>query len=253
MRKTLTTTLGRLLTPILRYGSRRREMTYVWDGIVNTDRLKAPDQMIEARTDLLTSAKSGDWGVILASLTEKGQSYEKSAISITEPNDLSLNTLLHYAALTNAPLNVVDRLLRAGASCMRRNAQGQRAVDIAHEQGHGQLVERLEPKLAHMIPAETIQQIEQNFHKLINYPPNDPYQLPQIDLLLEDGYQAIYFPIIGSYGGHRHWFDHKAPEDTLMVFRECRIAAGSEILHKITTRGVEMLARGNDVFKYKLK
>jgi hypothetical protein len=211
---------------------------YLWDGIVKSPPIPMREDRLERRSVLFSKAKSGHWSDVLALLGDS-DSYDLKGHQIIEPNNFSLNTLLHYTALTNASSDIVEYLISRGASRTRRNAQGQRAVDIARERDNILLSQLLEPQLIHLIPDDTIQQIEKHFHTLLKYPPNDPYQFPQIEVLLEGHYQVGYFRIFGLYGGFHYWFDHELPAVTLWVSVESRVVAGSQRSYKITVSGIE--------------
>jgi hypothetical protein len=214
---------------------------YIWDGIVKTAPLQIKEDAIQQRIELFSRAKTGQWIEVFNLLPEDNVRLNTvKGHHITEPDDYSLNTLLHYAALTNASLDTVNRLVQSGASRTRRNAQRQRAVDIATEQGHHHLIQPLQPKLAREISSDTIQRLEERFHEFLRYPPNDPYQLPQVEVLLEGYYDSAYFPIIGMYGGFNYSFMDDS-EIALTVHVESRIVAGSAQNYKITVSRVETL------------
>lgn len=56
---------------------------------------------------------------------------------------ISWFTPLHQAAWLSAPVDVAERLIRLGAWCSLRTADGARAVDLARKRGHLHLLETL--------------------------------------------------------------------------------------------------------------
>jgi hypothetical protein len=135
-------------------------MTAEWDGITKSEVLR--DYEIELRHNLADAAKRYDWQKTLEILNERPR-----LINTTRPEGKSLYTPLHQAAYGNAPVEVAQKLLEAGAWRTLRNADNARAVDIAKEKKHHHLIPLLEPVYKIYIPLETLQKIQNYFHEII--------------------------------------------------------------------------------------
>lgn len=66
-------------------------------------------------------------------------------INATRPGGKLQYTPLHQAAHGNASPEVIQKLLALGASLTLRNAENERAIDIAERKGHQPLIQLLKP------------------------------------------------------------------------------------------------------------
>jgi hypothetical protein len=202
---------------------------------------------------VFADAKTAQWSKVLDFLAVPDDVIPNvDFLYMTEPDNPELNTLLHYAALTNANLKVVQQLVQMGAWRTRRNTSGKRPVDIARENGHERFYQLLEPELKSLVATDVLRLIEQHFHETIKQRAaslieEQKLQLPQLEILLELENAALYFPIPGMYGGFNYSLKSDLSEPVLFTASECRVRGGSEQMHKITTAGSELVATGDDV------
>src|SRR4051794_18224518 len=86
-------------------------------------------------------------------------------VNCFELDDDSRNTLLHYAAQRNAPIEIIEKMINLGAWRNVRNSKGEKPIDSAILAGNLHLLEVLKPIYVRTVPLEILSKIEQNFHK----------------------------------------------------------------------------------------
>lgn len=224
--------------------------TVMWDGRTepNSIRVGDPEKLLE----LFADAKSGQWDRVLAFLSLSDHAEFLNALELDNP---SLNTVLHYAALTNADPVVVRQLVDMGTWRTRRNASNQTALDLAKEHNHTSLYDILEPVLKMAVPPETLQQLEYHFHDLIrsykdsgSIVTGQALQLPQLAPMLEIGGTPMFFLIPGMFGGFDYRMENGSSETVLYTHISSRMDEPSEgQIHKITLSGIELLAEGKEI------
>jgi hypothetical protein len=224
--------------------------TIMWDGRTEPTSMRMGDP--ENQLALFADAKSGHWDRVLAflSLPDPVQ-----FVNVLEPDNPSLNTVLHYAALTNADLAVVYQLVNMGAWRTRRNANHQTALDMAIQQGHKRLYDILEPVLTMAVPPETLQRLEHHFHDFIRtHKDSGPVvaeqrlQLPQLAPSLEMGGNPMFFLIPGMFGGINYRLENGSSETVLYTHISSRMDGPSDgQIHRIKLSGIELLAEGEEI------
>lgn len=197
----------------------------IWDGVTRAETLKL--QVAAARQRLADAAKAYDWSAALALLDENGQ-----LINTTRLDGQSLYAVLHQSAHGGAPVEVVEQLLNLGAWRTLRTAQGERPVDIAERQGHKHLLDLLRPVFQREVPLDSLQQIQQHFHAVINGRAEElarehALRLPELEVLLESAEPKLWFAVPGMYGGFHFWLDQVAGDAVLVAESWCRVVGGS--------------------------
>jgi hypothetical protein len=208
-----------------------------WPGVA--DRTAFNPAVVDAGDRLADAARTGAWDSVFAVLGE----------NLVGPNHWrtggqSLYAPLHQAAWHGAPLNVVARLLDAGAWRSLREAAGKRPVDIAGERGHLHLLDVLatadpsEPELA------KYRSWDQHLHALISERTRSldpvPYRDVPTELVATEDICPLWFPYPGMYGG----FAISVYQGRLFVESWSRVADGSGQAHVITERGRVLVDEG---------
>jgi hypothetical protein len=160
-----------------------RDMTAEWDGITKSEVLQ--DNEVAVRHQLADAAKQHNWKKTLEILNKR-----PDLSNVTRPDGRSLYTPLHQAAHGNAPVEVVQKMVKMGAWRTLQNANGERPVDIARKKKHQHLVELLEPVYKTHVSHKTLQKIQQHFHEIILGRTGDlvtksGLRLPELEPLLE--------------------------------------------------------------------
>ena len=181
-----------------------------WDGITRSENLD-PDY-VPHRHHLFDAAERHDWPGMFGLLAEWKKDrhinlYGNININIVRPDDPSWYTLLHHAALGNAPTEVVEELLSLGHFRSVRCAAGERPVDIARGLGHRHLIPLLEPEVLHPVTDEKLTALQHHFHQLIlenglgHKLNKDGLRLPPLELLLERDDRMMTFLVAHMSGG----------------------------------------------------
>lgn len=217
-------------------------MTAEWDGIAKSEVLR--DDEVAIRHALLDAAKQCNWKKTLEILAER-----PDLINVTRPDGRSLYTPLHQSAHGNAPVEVVKKMLDMRAWRALRNADDERAVDIAKRKGYQCLVQLLEPVYKRHISHTTLQKIQTNFYEIILGRAGDLVQkyrlrLPELEPLLELEHPRMWFPVPGMYGGFSYWLDGEREKAKLISESWCRVAGGSGQCHEITIKGRKLVDEG---------
>ena len=115
---------------------------------------------------------------------------------------------LHQAAYSGAPIEVAQALISLGALRTLRTMDGQRAVDIARQEGHRHLVEILTPTPSLAFAPDKLTKVERGVHQVIRERQTIApllnrmaMRLPPLELLTETPENALWFPVPGMYGG----------------------------------------------------
>ncbi|MGP9582767.1 hypothetical protein ACT3SQ_14380 [Brachybacterium sp. AOP42-C2-15] len=213
-------------------------MTSEWQGVLDPDVLN--EDLVDHADRLADAAKAGRWDTVL-NLVEKGT---WSGARQWRIDGRSWFTPLHQVAWHGAPVDVAERLLRAGALRALRTADGDRPLDIAHQRGHHHLLETLavrdvsasdrrrfaawDSRLADLI-AERTRQL-------------DPVRFRPVptELLVMERIKALWVPYPGMYGG----FSLSVHRDRLMVESWSRVVGGSGQAHVITESGCVLVEEG---------
>jgi hypothetical protein len=217
-------------------------MTAEWDGITKSEVLRNDEVVI--RHKLADAAKEYNWKKTLEILNKRSD-----LINVTRPDGRSLYTPLHQAAHGNAPVEVVQKMLDMGAWRTLRNANNERAVDIARKKKHQHLAQQLEPAYKTHIPLETLQKIQDHFHVIILGRTGDLVEksglrLPELEPLLEIEKSQMWFPVPGMYGGFSYWLDGEGKNAKLISESWCRVVGGSGQRHEITSKEGKLVDEG---------
>lgn len=184
----------------------------------------------------------GQWEELLQYINDHGRNLVNGCkLPLNETETASLFTSLHYAALLDAPVNVIEDLVEFGALKSLKTADGRTAYDIGVEKGIS--ADKLEWL---SIPAEIkekedeIQRMEQGLHSVINgrveqLIRKNGQALPQLSVLFERG--SFYYPVPGMYGGFNV---NKHPEG-IQADSWIRVCGGSEENHLIYRDGTYKL------------
>jgi hypothetical protein len=213
-----------------------------WDGITKSEALFKGKVAI--RHALADAAKQRNWKTTLDILDKYS-----SLINTTRLDGRSLYTSLHQAAHGNAPVNVVQQMLEMGAWRTLRNADDERAVDIAKRKGHQELIQFLEPVYKTDISLATLRGIQLNFHEIIirrvgKLVKELSLRLPELEPLLELEKPHMWFPVPGMYGGFSYWLDGEGGNAKLISESWCRVSDGSGERHEITTKEGKLVDEG---------
>lgn len=165
------------------------------------------------------------------------------------PRGKSLFAPLHQAAHAGAATEVVQQLIELGAWRTLQNAYGERAVDVAEQQGHRHLLELLKPVLRHQVPHGVLRRIQSHFHEVIRERMGQQLddhglRLPELEPLLELKCPQMWFPVPGMYGGFKYSLESNGVSAKLISESWCRVSQGSGQRHEITSRGVRMVEEG---------
>ncbi len=217
-------------------------MTAEWNGITKSEVLR--DDEVVIYHALADAAKQYNWKKTLKILDKR-----PDLINVTRPDGRSLYSPLHQSAHGNAPVEVVRKMLDMGAWRTLRNADDERAVDVAKRRGCHCLVQLLEPVYKTHISHTTLQKIQANFHEIILNRAGDLVQksrlrLPELEPLLELEQPRMWFPIPGMYGGFSYWLDGEGKNAKLISESWCRVAGGSGQRHEITSKEGKLVDEG---------
>ena len=101
---------------------------------------KSEENKISIEHQLADAAKAYNWQKVFEILGN-----QPNLINSTRPGGKSRYTPLHQAAHGNALPKVIQKLMRMGASLTIRNAEDERAADIAERKEHRHLIQLLSP------------------------------------------------------------------------------------------------------------
>lgn len=217
-------------------------MGAVWDGITRADILS--NWAATARSALADASRAYNWPRVFELISEHNE-----FINASRPGGASLFAPLHQAAHAGAPVEVVQRLIQAGAWRTLQNARGERPVDVAERKEHHHLIEALEPVLKYRVPHGVLLRIQHHFHEVIrgrinNDPSNQSLRLPELEPLLELDHPEIWFPVPGMCGGFSFRLESDGVGAKLISESWCRVVDGSGQRHEITSEGGRLVAEG---------
>ena len=210
-----------------------------WPGVMDTEALEAGHfKQVDRLAD---AAKAGNWTEVFRLLG----SSRRLSVNQWRIGGKSWFTPLHQAAWLGASADVVRQLIRLGAWPSLRNADGDRAVDIAAKLGHHHLLEPLavrEPKendlrkfgawdrhLAELIAERTRTLRPVEYRRV-------PTEVVEVEQL-----ESLWFGYPGMYGG----FAVSISRSRLFVESWSRIVGGSRQAHVITEEGCALVEAGS--------
>ncbi|MFB7470433.1 ankyrin repeat domain-containing protein [Kitasatospora sp. NPDC056184] len=187
-----------------------------------------------ARDRLSDAAHRGDWTGVLAAVEEA-----PNLINARRVGGRSGWAPLHQAAWHNAPIEVVERLLAAGAWRTLLSADGERPLDLATRLGREALLPLLEPAPLHPARESDLRALQHFLHALIRVRTEEfgvtaPLVLPQVSVLTELSDPALGFTVPGMYGGFSILLERGQDGPQLTVRSHCRIVGYSGRTHRIT-------------------
>jgi hypothetical protein len=216
-----------------------------WDGV--NDAALLSDRVLKVRTEIADAARDYAWDRLLEIVAQ-----HPDLVNSTRPGGQSLYAPLHQAAHGGASVEVVERLVAAGAWRTHQNARGERPLDVAERQGHDHLVFVLEPEFFKYVPIGVLLTMQHHFHAVIcargaNHQIDiSSLRLPELEPLLEqlpDGEQFRFF-IPGMYGGFNYWLAADGVDAKLVCESWSRVVGGSGQRHEITSSGATLVAEG---------
>lgn len=213
-------------------------MTDEWQGVLDPDVLNS--DLVDHAARLADAAKTGRWNTVL-DLVEHGTWSNANQWRIT---GRSWFTPLHQAAWLGAPVDMAERLLRAGAWRSLRTADGDRPIDIARQRGHHHLVEVLAVRAVGASEERRFAAWDSHLAALIaeRTGPLEPVPFRPVptELLVMEQLETLWVPYPGMYGG----FSLSAHRDRLFVESWSRVVGGSGQAHVITEHGCVMVEEG---------
>jgi hypothetical protein len=210
-------------------------MDIIWDGTTKSETIR--EEKAAVRHKLADKAKEYDWQKVFEILGQY-----RSLINTTRPDGQSLYAPLHQAAYGNASVEIVQKMINMGAWRTLKNADGERAVDIAQRKKYLEIGQLLQPIYKVKVPSEILKAIESRFHEIILDRAGDliykaSVRLPDLEILLEIEEPKMWFPIPGMYGGFSYWLDIKGQNIKLISESWSRIIEGSGQRHEIDNDG----------------
>jgi hypothetical protein len=217
-------------------------LAIVWDGIIKSSTL-SPEES-SSRYRLSDAARQYNWVRVIDILRA-----HPGLVNATSLDSESLFASLHQAAHGGAPAEVVAELTRLGAWRTLQNANGERPIDIAHRQKHRHLFDILEPVLKRHVPTGVLVKIQRHFHDVIvgrmeKFSVSPGLRLPELEPLLEQDSQDVWFSVPGMYGGFSYDFRADGSNTVLTSESWCRVVGGSGQTHEITIEGSKLVATG---------
>jgi hypothetical protein len=212
-----------------------------WDGVTKREDCSA--DFLAMRDEVANAAHDYQWPVLLQRLERT-----PALVNSWRLGGTAWYTPLHQAADGDAPVDVVERMLAMGAWRTMPTAARARAVDIARDRGHDQLVSLLEPRILRPVDAASLDQIQAHFHDVIRarlapLKRVSAMRLPELCLLTEHAAATCWFAVPGLYGGFKfHLEGDRQP--MLIVESWSRVVAGSGQRHEITATGARLVDEG---------
>lgn len=213
-------------------------MASTWQGVLDPDALN--DALVDSAARLADAAKAGRWDTVF-DLVENDLWGDPNRWRI---DGRSWFAPLHQVAWHGAPVDVAERLLRAGAWRSLRTADGDRPIDIARRRGHDHLLETLavrdlstgaQAKYAAW-DSRLVDLIAERTRML------DPVRFRPVptELMVSEQMENLWVSYPGMYGGF-NLFVHRG---RLLVESWSRIAGGSGQAHVITESGCVLVEEG---------
>ncbi|WP_380282147.1 ankyrin repeat domain-containing protein [Kitasatospora purpeofusca] len=213
-----------------------------WDGA--GERGLYHEEHQAERDRLSDAAHRGDWTGVLAAVEKWA-----SLVNARRVGGRSGWAPLHQAAWHDAPIEVVERLLEAGAWRTLRSADGERPVDLATRLGRETLLPLLEPAPLHPVREVDLRAMQHFLHALIrvrteSFGVTAALVLPQVSVLTELSDPALGFTVPGMYGGFTIRLEEGQSGWHLAVQSHCRIVGYSGRTHHITPDGCALVESG---------
>ncbi|MGW4380356.1 ankyrin repeat domain-containing protein [Kitasatospora sp. NPDC004531] len=213
-----------------------------WDCVA--ERREFREWELAERDGVSDAAYRGDWPAVLAAAAASPR-----AANQRRTGGRSGWTPLHQAAWHGAPPGVVRQLVEAGAWRTLRSTDGERPVDIAARQGHGELLPLLEPAPLHPVGERELRAMEHFLHALIRvtteeYGVKVAIVLPQVAVLTELPDPQLSFTVCGMYGGFDVRLEEAATAPRLSVHSHSRMGAGRGRTSHITADGCVLVDNG---------
>lgn len=213
-------------------------MTVEWPGVVDTEALKGT---YAEKVNLLADAsKMGKWNEVFRLLDSD------LWLSVIQWGIMgrSWYTPLHQAAWLGAPVEVASELLRRGAWRSLRDADGNRAVDIAQQRGRSHLIDVLEARVPSARESQKFAAWDSHLALLIAERTKgiDALKFRPIptEVIALEPLEALYFGYPGMYGG----FSMSIHQNRLFVESWSRVVGGSGQAHVITEHGCVLVDEG---------
>ena len=218
-------------------------MYWSWDGITLTRSLN--DREAEVRHTLADAAKYADWSSVFDLLSNDASPFVNSA----RLDGSSWYAPLHQAAWHGAPVEIIRRLVVAGAWRTLRNARGERALDIAERRNHRHLLVALTPEYKRRVPMGVLLKIQTLFHDVIRgrserLVKKQRLRLPELEPLLELDRPKMWFAVPGMYGGFSFRLVSEGVRAKFICESWSRIVGGSGQRHEITSAGSQLVDEG---------
>ena len=164
-----------------------------WDGHTSSKVLRP--ELTAERCSLFRAAESHDSPAVFHLLAEDKQS---KLVNASCPDVSTGYTLLHHAAAADAPVEVVEELLQAGAFRSVCCQNSERPLDIAERLGFSGLVGLLEPEKKHDLSQQDLVSLQTSFRELVleeGMSPVREMRLPQLGALLEQDDPTMTFEV----------------------------------------------------------
>ncbi|MER7578744.1 ankyrin repeat domain-containing protein [Kitasatospora sp. NPDC097691] len=219
-----------------------------WDGVAERGVYR---EQYQAELDRLSDAvHRGAWPAVLAAVA--GPQLPATSSGLANARRIGGRSgwaPLHQAAWHDAPAEVVERLVAAGAWRTLRSTDGERPVDVAIRLGRDTLVPLLEPAPVHPVPEGVLRAVEHYLHALIRVRTeadriSSALLLPQVAVLTELPDAALWFPVPGMYGGFAVRLEDVGTAPRLTVKSHSRVVGGSGQTHHITPDGCVLVESG---------
>jgi len=234
--------VGREPGPIARH--RRVEVQLPTVGDQQSRQGSAPlkNHVVKIRQELADRARRYDWTSVLALIDRDPQ-----LVNVTRPDGRSWYAPLHQAAHGGAPVEVVQRLVDAGAFRLLPNRDGDLPAGIAASNGHRHLLPLLQVPPVLAVDRDELDGIQREFHTVIRARAGklveDGIRLPELAVLTESAPHRGWFPVPGMYGGFRFGLTPTDRGWLLTTGSWCRVV-GSGQRHEITAAGSRLVDEG---------
>ena len=163
----------------------------------------------------------------------------------------SFQTPLHVAIEHEAPMEIIEKMTKSGASKSLRDKLGRTPADVAKLMNRKELLPLLEPVFRHNVSIESLRKIQTHFHALIKDEVGEQLmknieRYPELDHLLEYESAVESLSVSGMYGGFYYYLaETQADKKPLLcVSSYSRIVMGSGKVHYILETGTELISSG---------
>lgn len=213
-------------------------MSTDWPGVVDTEVLEAT--YVEKVNLLADASRVGAWDEVfrlLDSDTWLSANHWRLA-------GRSWYTPLHQAAWLGAPVEVASALIHRGAWRSLRDSDGNRAVDIAQQQGRSHLIDVLDARVPNEREMQKFAAWDVHLARLIAERTEEigalKFRPVPTELIALEQLETLYFGYPGMYGG----FSMSIHKDRLFVESWSRVVGGSGQAHVITEHGCVLVEEG---------